>query len=155
MAKKQLIDEIIQRSIGKYRAEAKKEWDVVDVYYLEKDETWKQEFEECLCGQSNIIQVCEIENKHSHERVIIWNKCVNEFLWEDYSHLFKSLSKIKRNLDKSVGWDTIIYAFEEWWIDEKSKNFYLDILRKRILSEKQLQRKQNINSIIRKRLIKK
>jgi hypothetical protein len=141
MSEFKLISEIIKISIGENWDSAKLEWKLVDVWETEEDET-------CLCGHHPIHELCIIENKYTQHNVTVGNCCVKKFMGIRSDKIFQAIKKIRRDIQKSVNAETIQYSFDKGYIDKWQKNFYLNTMRKRDLTEKQWTHRLNINKII-------
>lgn len=148
MSQYKLTSEIIKLSKSQNWDAAKLEWAVEDIYYSDEDET-------CLCGHHPIKEICTINNKSTGNYAIVGNCCVKKFLGITYEKIFQSYKKIKRDSSKSINVETISFALNKAIINQWENDFYLDILRKRNLSEKQLKVKIKINNKIIKALSKK
>lgn len=61
MSKYKLTKEITKLSVSNVWDAAKLEWSLAQIY--EADEP-----ERCLCGQSPIIEICILQNKHNHKQ---------------------------------------------------------------------------------------
>lgn len=72
------------------------------------------------------------------------NCCVKKFN-NKTDKIFRAVAKVKKDFEKSVNSETLNLAFKNTWINAKEYKFYMDILRKRKLSEKQTNWKIVIN----------
>jgi hypothetical protein len=141
-----LTTELLKQSQSQVWDEAKLEWDLVEVERVEDPEG-------CLCGHFPILEVCMIKNKKTGQDARVGNCCVKKF--NDRSDkIFRSVARVRRDSDKSVNAETLKFALDKGWIIEKDHAFYIDILRKRNLSEKQLAWKKSINQKIMRRISK-
>lgn len=59
--------------------------------------------------------------------------------------IFTAVKRVRKYNEKSLNAEAIEYALEKDWINDWEKSFYLDIMRKRNLSIKQLATKIKIN----------
>jgi hypothetical protein len=134
----QLFREIIARSVAQNWEEAKREWDLVDIY--REDEPL-----ECLCGHTPIIEICVLRNRRNGNDAIVGNVCVNKFLGIESNLIFEGLRRIAEDPGKGLNAAATLYAFEKKWINKWEKNFSLDTNKKRNLSEKQQAKRDQIN----------
>ncbi len=138
MSQFQLTTELLKISSSQTWDEAKLEWNLID---LEK--VSEKESEVCLCGKDPILEICIIQNKINNNIARVGNSCVKKFI-NKADKIFRSISQVKKNIDKSLNAETIDFAFEKKWINEWEKNFYLNIFRKRNISDKQKEYKTSI-----------
>lgn len=138
-----LFKEIINLSESKEWDSAKHEWEVTDISHLSE---W-EEFESCLCWQYPIKEVCYLTNIKNWNRTIVWNVCVNKFLDLDINinKVFQVIKKLKNDNSSSLNEEAIKYFFEKNIITKKDKDFYLNIWRKKKLSDNQKKWKLDIN----------
>ena len=134
-----LFEELLKLSSSKNWQEAQLEW------YLESiSEGGYGDFETCLCGHFPIKKLCYIRNKKTNKQAMVGSCCVKKFD-NDYSKVFDGIHKIKIDIYSSTNYETIYYAYENKLINDWEYNFYVDILFKRSLSEKQQEYKTKIN----------
>lgn len=134
-----LSEEILKLSVSKFWDSAKFEWKFENAYESEDQQT-------CLCGHFPIINVCVIKNTKNGNCTEVGNCCVNKFLNIDEGNkIFISIKRIKNDLTKSMSVDVVEYLKNKNIIDDFEFNFYINILRKRKLSDKQLEIKKKIN----------
>lgn len=146
MSEYKLTTELLKLSDSHIWDKAKLEWELVDIERVEDPE-------ECLCGHFPIVEVCMICNSSTKITARVGNCCVKKFNNKS-DKIFRSIAKVKKNNEKSVNAGTLEFALKKIWITEKDFNFYMDILRKRNLSEKQLAWKKSINQRITARINK-
>lgn len=139
MSQFQLTTELLKLSSSKTWDEAKLEWNLIDVEKVSEEES-----EVCLCGKDPILEICIIQNKINSNTARVGNSCVKKFINKS-DKIFRSISQIKKDIDKSLNAETISFAFEKQWIAQKDRDFYIDIFRKRNLSDKQINWKTSIN----------
>ena len=133
-----LISEIIRLSAAETWDRAKLEWQLMDVQFAEEPET-------CLCGHFPIIEICTLRNSVNGKVADVGNCCVKKFIGLPSDKIFDAVKRISRDDLKSANAETIQHAFDKGWITGWERNFYLDIMRKRSLSEKQSAKKKQIN----------
>lgn len=136
----QLTTELLKLSSASNWDEAKLEWEVIDIERVEEAET-------CLCGHFPIIEVCTISNIKTGNTERVGNCCVKKFN-DKSDKIFRAIAKIKKDSEKSVNAETLKMASDKGIINGTEYKFYMDIMRRRILSEKQKNWKQVINKKI-------
>ena len=136
-----LINGIIEKSVSKQWDTARLEWVLVNVYETDEPDT-------CLCGHYPIKEICVLKNKRNNEIVEVGNCCVKKIWSFGSDKILKSVKSIKKDITKSVNVECLGLAFKKNIINEKDYKFYLDIWRKRNLSEKQDKWKKDINTRI-------
>lgn len=146
MSEYNLATELLKSSHSQKWDEAKLEWELVDVERVEGAE-------ECLCGHFPILEVCTISNAKTKKVARVGNCCVKKFNNKS-DKIFRSAAKIKKDNEKSVNAETLEFALQKKWISGVDYKFYMDILRKRNLSIKQLDWKKSINHKISSRIKK-
>ena len=147
MSEYKLIKELLQKSNSSKWDIAKLEWKLEDVYKILHSET-------CLCGHYPIIEICELRNSLNNELVIVGNCCVKKFTDLPSDKIFQSINRITKDKTKSFNAESIEHAFYKGWINDWERNFYLDIWRKKNLTQKQKEKKIQINQKIFTKLIK-
>lgn len=138
MAEYKLAVEIIARSSSHVWDAAKLEWVLFEVFEAEEPDT-------CLCGHYPIIENCVLRNRTNGNLATVGNCCVKRFIGLPSDLIFQAVKRIRRDISKSLNPQAVVYAKERGWINEWESEFYFDIMRKRRLSERQLDKKQQIN----------
>jgi hypothetical protein len=133
-----LTERIVDLSIAPDWYEAKQEWFLEDVYLTEEPGT-------CLCGH-RIIEHCIIRNRENGNSAVVGNCCVKRFMDLPSERLFTALRRIYKDLRRALNAETIEHAYRRGWIDDWQRGFYLNTLKKRQLSEKQLAKRREINA---------
>jgi hypothetical protein len=146
MSEYKLTTELLKLSQSQIWDEAKLEWDLIDVEKVEDSE-------ECLCGHYPILEICTIKNNKTNKESRVGNCCVKKFNNKS-DKIFRSIAKTRKNTEKSLNSETLEFAFKNKWIKDWDYKFYMNILRKRKLSEKQMNCKKDINGKIINRLNK-
>ena len=123
--------EIINLSSSKTWDTAKLEWELKEIYKGSFPET-------CLCGHFPIVEICVLRNKTNGKEAIVGNCCVKKFIGPRSDKIFQAVKRIQKDNKKSLNAETIQYAYHKAWINKWEKEFYLDIMRKRNLSDKQV-----------------
>jgi hypothetical protein len=117
---------------------AKREWRLVEISEADEPET-------CLCGHYPIIELCCILNATTGKSVDVGNVCVKRFLGFRSDLIFKSLKRIRADLDKAIGADATAFFHERGVINDWEYQFQQSTMRKRNLSERQLATRRSIN----------
>jgi hypothetical protein len=141
MSEFKLFEEIIILSKINNWEDARKEWFLYDVEFVETPQT-------CLCTHYPIKQLCYMKNIKNSCCIIVGNCCVDKFFDIKSSNIFNSLKKIFKNIKKSANKDLISFCYQKNIINLWEHNFYLNIMRKRKLSQKQIDIKFMINNKI-------
>lgn len=138
MSEYKLAEEIVKLSVSKKWDMAKLEWGLSEVYEDEEPNT-------CLCGHFPIIEMCVLKNKLNAELATVGNCCVKKFLGLPSDKIFQAVKRVRKDKKKSFNAETIVHAFDRKWINKWERDFYLNIMRKRILTDKQAQKKLQVN----------
>jgi hypothetical protein len=141
MSEYKLTEEIMARSEAKTWSEAKLEWELRQIWDEEEPDT-------CLCGHYPIREICEITNIRNGNAAQVGNCCVKKFLGLPSGKLFEAIKRVRKHIDKSLNESMVNWGFERRWISQWEHEFYLDILGKRRLSDKQIEIKRKINEKI-------
>jgi hypothetical protein len=138
VSQSQLIAEILERSVAQTWDEARSEWSLDEIYEADEPET-------CLCGHFPIIELCVLRNRRNGIQVTVGNWCVKNFIGLPSDRIFQAVKRIRRDPSNSLNPEALQHAFERQWITEWERDFYLSIMRKRNLTEKQSAKKLQIN----------
>ncbi len=138
MSEYKLIQEILSLSVADTWEFAKSEWELSEIYFSDEPET-------CLCGHYPIIELCEIRNKKNQRITIVGNCCVNKFMGLPSEKIFQAVKRIRKDSEKSLNSETIELAYSKNWINDWEYKFYIDTLRKRLLTENQGLKRKQIN----------
>lgn len=143
-----LPEELVALSEGKTYPKVLEEW---ELSYIEDLETG-EESETCLCHHYPIREVCHITNHENGNKAIVGNCCVKRFetntVFEGTHLIFEALKRIQKNPDASANEQLIKYAYKQQILSKKEYDFYMDIWRKRTLSDAQLNWKTQLNDRI-------
>lgn len=131
-----LCKEIKERSRSNNWDEAKLEWNVVDMEFVDEPEM-------CLCGHFPIVEVFTLENKYTGENVRVGNVCVNKFIHKNKA--FDGYKRILKSETASATMDLLQFARDKGIITVRDYDFYVSIIKKRVLSERQSKWKVDIN----------
>jgi len=137
MSEYKLTTELLNLSQSQKWDDAKLEWELIDIEKVKDPE-------ECLCGHYPILEICLIKNNKTNNESRVGNCCVKKFNNKS-DKIFRSVERIRKDIEKSVNAETLELAIKKEWINDKEYKFYMDILRKRKLSDKQLAWKKFIN----------
>lgn len=135
-----LPEMIIKKSKANTWDKAKQEWKldrIVQSYSVKY----------CLCGHP-IKEICILKNIKSGKKVIVGNSCVKKFMKMNSYKLFQSIKKVKGDIQKNFNADFIQFAYNKGIIPKKDYDFYMNIWRKKKLSQKQMLWKTDINKRI-------
>jgi hypothetical protein len=138
MSEYKLTEEIINRSQSKVWDMAKLEWSLHQIYEAEEPET-------CLCGHFPIIEICTLRNKLNGQFATVGNCCVKKFIGLPSDLIFQAVKRVRKDNQKSLNAEAIQHAYEKGWINEWEYKFSIDTMRKRNLSQKQLQTRMKVN----------
>ena len=138
MSEYKLIEEIIKLSESKKWDSAKLEWGLSEIYEEDEPDT-------CLCGHFPIIEMCVLKNKINANLATVGNCCVKKFIGLPSDKIFQAVKRVRKNNNKSLNAEAIEHAFNKGWINTWERDFYLDIMRKRNLSDKQALKKLQVN----------
>ena len=138
MSKYRLTEEIIERSVSDSWDVAKFEWALQEVYEVDVPET-------CLCGHFPIIELCVLKNRLNDNSATVGNCCVKKFIGLPSDKIFQAVKRVRKDEEKSLNVEAIEHAHYRGWINNWEKDFYIDIMRKRKLSERQWDKKIQIN----------
>ncbi len=133
-----LTTEIVARSQAKTWDQAKREWELFDVYETDEPET-------CLCGHFPIVELCTLRNKLNGGDVTVGNCCVKKFIGLPSEKIFQAVKRVRKDRTKSLNAEAIAHAFSKGWTTEWERDFYVDVMRKRNLTVKQAAKKAQIN----------
>lgn len=147
MSKYQLAQAILKLSESPTWDLARQEWQLVQIEETDDVQT-------CLCGHFPIKELCILQNKLNSKVTTVGNCCVKRFLGLPSNKIFTAVKRVRKDTQKSLNAETIKMAHERGWIDNWQKDFYLDIMRKRSLTDRQRVKKHQINEKILQRVRK-
>jgi hypothetical protein len=139
MSNYKLTEEIINRSESETWDLAKLEWSLYQIYEA-------AEPERCLCGHFPIIEICTLRNKLNGQFATVGNCCVKKFIGLPSDLIFQAVKRVRKDNKKSLNVEAIQHAYDKGWINEWEYNFSIDTMRKRNLSQKQLQTRIMVNT---------
>lgn len=138
MSEYKLIEEILARSQSNVWDMAKLEWKLNEIYEADEPET-------CLCGHFPIIEICILKNKLNAQFATVGNCCVKKFIGLPSDLIFQAVKRVRKDSQKSLNAEAIQHAYDKGWINEWEYRFTVDTLRKRKLTDRQLQARMKIN----------
>jgi len=138
MSEYKLTEEILQKSNSKIWDIAKLEWTLDEIYETDEPES-------CLCGHFPIIEICILRNKVNAQVATVGNCCVKKFIGLPSDLIFQAVKRVRKDNQKSLNAEAIQYAYKKGWINEWERKFSIDTIRKRVLSDKQLQTRMKVN----------
>lgn len=141
MSEFKLAEAIISMSESDVWDTAKLEWKLHHIYFSDEPEV-------CICGHQKIIECCIILNHINGNDALVGNVCVKRFLGIDSVKIFQAVKRVKKEVTKALNAETIEYARDKRWISLWEYEYYLDTLRRRVLSKKQMEIRIRINKKI-------
>ncbi len=138
-----LVSRIIALSAADSWEEARQEWSLAGVFFADNHSPGT-----CLCGHQPIIEHCVLHNRENGNVAVVGNVCVTRFMGLPTEGIFAGLRRISRDVRKALNPAAIEFAYAVGWIDWWQRRFYLDTIRRRQLSEKQLAKRIEINGRI-------
>lgn len=133
--------EIVSLSVANNWDNAKLEWSL-DTVFLSSEPG------HCLCGHAPIVEHCVLVNRENGNRAVVGNFCVKRFLGLSTDELFQALGRIAKDNGRSLNVAAIEFAFDKEWINDWERTFCLNTMRKRRLSNKQREKRRQINDTI-------
>jgi hypothetical protein len=133
-----LTQEIIALSNSNTWESAKNEWQLSEIYEEEEPST-------CLCGHYPIIEICVLRNRFNGNETIVGNVCVKKFLGLPSDRIFAAIKRISKDNSKSLNKEAIEYMNERGWLTDWEYGFCCNTMKKRVLSEKQMNSRVGIN----------
>jgi len=136
-----LMERVIALSEANTWDEAVLEWQLDYSMFVDEPE-------KCLCGHYPIKEIFVLVNtKNESMPIQVGNSCI-EKLDPNQAAVTRNVKRVAKDITKSFKPHIVHFARMEGWIDEWSRNFYVDTWRKRKLSDKQAQHRQRINKVI-------
>ena len=133
--------EIIALSEADHWARARLEWGIEDIYIQSEPET-------CLCGHFPINELCVLRNRKNGNCAIVGNVCVKKFMKLPSDKMFAAIKRVNDDATKAFNVELIEHAFDKGWINQWEKDFYLNTWRKRKLSDRQREKRLQVNQKI-------
>jgi hypothetical protein len=133
-----LTTEIIALSNSNTWESAKNEWVLSEIYEEDEPST-------CLCGHFPIIEICVLRNRFNGAEIIVGNVCVKKFLGLPSDRIFSAIKRISKDNSKSLNTESIEYMKNRGWLTDWEYGFYCSTFKKRVLTEKQMKARVDIN----------
>jgi hypothetical protein len=121
-----LIEEITKASVSKSWPEAKKEWEISNIYF-----NFSPSATTCICGHPHIKEVIIIRNKLNRSEMIVGNHCIKTVMGFNHDLFFHAIARNK--LNEAV----IEQGHNDYLISDWERQFLLDTWLKRKLTTKQ------------------
>ena len=131
-----LFSEVVKVSNANVWADARVEWEMKKSYLREGSE--------CLCGKYPITKICILVNKINKNEIEVGRCCVKKFKMDLHTE-YDVLQRVKRDESKSLNAAILEVAKKREVVNEWEYEFYEDTLRKRKMTEKQLEKRKQIN----------
>jgi len=125
------IGTLVKHSVSNEWTNAKYEWEHIDTY--------EESGRECVCGKTDITDICVIKNRETGEILEVGNHCVKK-IGVEVDDEFRWIKGKSKSAPKSI----LKRARANEIINEREYLFYLNIHRKRKLSVKQELYKKSI-----------
>jgi hypothetical protein len=133
-----LPDRIVELSVADTWDKAKLEWELKEVYFEDDPGA-------CLCGKTPIYEICLLGNTVNGNEAIVGNVCVKKFLGLPSHLIFAAIKRIVTDKDKALNAEAIEHAYGKRWINKWERDFCFDTMRKKKLTDKQLEKRNQIN----------
>jgi hypothetical protein len=117
---------------------AVKEWSLTGIHEADEPET-------CPCGHFPILEVCSMHNRVTGHSTEVGNICVKRFLGLRSDLVFAAIKRIRKEPDKSLNADAIVFFRERAVLTEWEANFCHSTMRLRGLTAAQLSKRRDIN----------
>ncbi len=138
MSEYKLAEEIVKLSVANSWDQAKLEWILQDVYLEEEPST-------CLCGHTPIIEICTLKNIKNGNLAEVGNCCVKKFIGLPSDKIFQAIKRIRSDAERALNAEAIDYFRSKGILTKWEYGFCFDTLRKRNLSDRQLEIRVKIN----------
>lgn len=138
MSQQQLKDELLQLSNSQSWDVARTEWNLYEVYE-------NPNFDTCTCGHYPIKECCILHNRLTRNKAMVGNCCVKNFMGLPSDLIFQAVKRVRTDRTKSLNQQTLDYGLSKGWVSDWEYRFYMNIMRKRSLTYKQAQKKEQVN----------
>jgi hypothetical protein len=142
--------EIINLSVSRIWEEAKLEWELESIYFVEIEQG-----RTCLCTYEPICEICVLQNKLNNQQAEIGNVCVKNFVGIDSGIVFNGVRRIKKDVDKGLNPSACDLFLQKGLITQWEYGFLVDTFRKRYLSGRQADKRREINQRVLANVLKK
>ena len=147
MAEYQFFSKILELSEAEDWDDAVTEWQLKETYLTMYPDT-------CICGHFPINEICIVRNKLTGNVATVGNSCVKKFLNLPSDEIFTPINRIQKNIYASVNKAMLNRAFSKGWISDWDYGFYNSIMKKKKLTDSQLEYKVGINRKILRHFIR-
>lgn len=137
----QLRASIVALSYARSWEEARHEWGLESIVQLDEGEP----SETCLCGHYPIRELCFLRNQVNRHEALVGNVCVTRFFGLGSNTIFDGFKRVALDPFKALNEAAALYSFERGWISEWELGFCENTRLKRVLSNKQLAKREEIN----------
>ena len=138
VAHKQLEEALLPLSKASTWREARQEWILRSIFRQDSPQT-------CPCGHFPIYEICVLVNRHTRNTAEVGNVCVKKFLGIRSDRIFLGLRTALLDIEKAMTREAIEHAHAQSWITNRQYTFYIETIRKRLLSQAQLNWRVAIN----------
>ena len=138
--------ELCARSVSRDWDLSRKEWRVTRIEDREGEEGLT-----CICGHYPIKEVVHLINTRNHKKVIVGNICIQKIQADSNGSTQKVIAAFKRIKNDelaSANRELLDYAYQQGTLSKKEYDFYSDIWRKKVLSQRQEDWKITLNDKI-------
>ena len=119
---------------------ANTEWVLYDLY--------KEENGTCLCSKYPITKQCILVNHFNNNKITVGSSCVNKFFNINTEKYFKNIMEVEQDETVYMMPEILELLHKKKLINGWQLDFYLDIMKYKRLSEKQLIHKKKIDYIM-------
>lgn len=141
MSEYKLAEAIVALSESRTWDQAKLEWQLEEIYNQDEPDT-------CLCGHYPIVEICVLRNGRNRNTAEVGNVCVKRFMGLPSDRIFNAVARIARDIKRPLNAEAITHAYGRGWINDWERGFYFDTMRKRLLSDKQIAKRIEINRLV-------
>lgn len=134
----QLSQRIVELSEANNWAMARAEWDLHEIYFVDEHTT-------CLCTHYPIREVCVLRNRLNSNHAEVGNVCVNKFMGLPSKIIFDGLKRVAKDDTGALNTDASHYAYRKGWVNDWEYGFLGSTRRKKVLTGRQLAKRQEIN----------
>ena len=119
---------------------ANTEWVLYDLY--------KEEKGTCLCGKYPIINQCILTNHFNNNQITVGSSCVNKFFNINTEKYFRNIIEVQQDETVYMMPEILELIRRRNLINSWQLEFYLDIMKYKKLTEKQLFHKRKVDCIM-------
>lgn len=132
-------NEIVKLSVSDNYEEAILEWTPTHVEFSDSDH-------ECICGKTDIHELCFIKNDINGIETIVGNECIKKFGYDGYDGFFQQLRSLRNNISGNypIGLDLASQARIDGLVDKNTYVFLKSMHGKQKYSSAQKKWKRDI-----------